>query len=179
MPIPQVDEPVEIRAYDARWAEVFRNEAMRLHAQLGSIAVGIEHIGSTAVPGLRGKPVVDIMIGVRARDLRIETVRPMLSDYDCFGEAGVPGRVYFGKRTPEGINVHIVEHSGTHWHDNLLLRDYLRAHPDEADRYGMAKEEIVGRGICTLVAYSEAKRGVIKELLSRAHSWALHGARSS
>jgi GrpB-like predicted nucleotidyltransferase (UPF0157 family) len=169
----QVDEPIEIQPYDPGWPEVFRSEALRIQSQLGNHAMAIEHIGSSAIPGLQGKPVVDIMVGVRSGDLRVDMLRSELNDYDSLGEAGVPGRLYFRKRGTEAVNVHVVEFLGTHWTDNLLLREYLLAHPDEAKRYGRTKIQIVNSGICRLLAYSQSKREIMEELLSNARTWRL------
>ena len=60
----RLDEPIAVEEYNPAWTSVFRAEALKLHSRLGNSALGVEHIGSTAVPGLRAKPVVDIMVGV-------------------------------------------------------------------------------------------------------------------
>ena len=109
----QLDEPIEIEAYNPALETVFLSAAKALRTRLGALALGIEHIGSTAVPGLRGKPVVDIM----------------------------------------------------------LLRDYLRTHPDEAERYGRMKDRIIEGGARTLLAYSGAKHETIQDLLANARAW--------
>jgi GrpB-like predicted nucleotidyltransferase (UPF0157 family) len=166
----QLDEPIEIVEYDPRWPEVFGSEAFKLRTQLGSHAEGIEHIGSTAVPGLRGKPVLDIMVG-HSPAIYPRLLRPMLYDYESLGEAGVPGRLYFRKRKPSAINLHVVTYRGQLWTDNLILRDYLRTHLDVAQRYGRAKDEILGRGIFTLLAYSQAKHVTMVDLLEHARTW--------
>jgi len=77
----KLDEPIQIADYDPRWPEVFGAEAARLLVRLTGVALGIEHIGSSAVPGLRGKPILDIMVGVEARHLNESLLRPMLDDY--------------------------------------------------------------------------------------------------
>ncbi len=166
-----LDEPVELEEYDPSWSEVFRAEALILHARLGNRAGGIEHIGSTAVPGLLAKPIIDIMLGVPVSILRDATIGSVLTDYEALGEAGIPGRLYFRKRMDHDSNLHVVEYKGLHWVNNLLLRDYLRAHVDEVERYSQIKRDIIGRGIHTLLAYSEAKSRFITDLLTRARGW--------
>ena len=167
----QLDEPIEIEAYNPAWADVFRSTAKDIRAQLGKRILAIEHIGSTAVPGLRGKPVVDVMIGVEHDILQEEVLHPALIGYESLGESGVPGRLYFRKRKPHAINLHGVEYQGTLWADNILLREYLRAHPAEAERYGRKKDGIFEAGARTLLAYSDAKRVTIQDLLVRARAW--------
>ena len=166
-----VDEPIEIVDYDPMWPEVFGAEAAKLRARLRGLAVGIEHIGSSAVPGLRGKPILDIMLGVESEYLDEGLLRPMLDEYESLGESGIAGRLYFRKRRPSAVNLHAVVYHGQYWADNVLLREYLCTYPDVAQRYGWVKDEIVGRGMTTLLAYSQAKHIVMVELLDRARAW--------
>jgi len=167
----QLDEPIEIEEYNPAREKVFRSAANEIRRRLGVLVLGIEHIGSTAVPGLRGKPVVDIMLGVGPGDLRLERLRPALDGYESLGEAGVPGRLYFRRRKSEAINVQAVEFGGMLWIDSVLLRDYLRAHPDEVQRYGRTKSNIIEGGTRTLLAYSRAKHEMIQDLLTHARAW--------
>jgi GrpB-like predicted nucleotidyltransferase (UPF0157 family) len=175
----QVDEPIEIQQYDPGWIEVYRSEALRIRSHHGIPSIAIEHIGSTAIPGLCGKPVVDIMVGVRLSDLPAETLCLAFNGYEFPGKAGVPGRLYFRKRGKEAVNVHVVDYQEKHWTDILLLRDYLLVHADEAERYGRTKVQIVSRGISTLPAYSEAKREIVEELLAKARAWRIRCATES
>ncbi len=169
-----LDEPVEIADFDPRRARAYRGERDRLRLAMGLTHLKYEHIGSTAVPGLAGKPIVDIMAGAppavwAARD----ELRPRLValGYEDLGEAGVPGRLYFTRRTPlRAFNVHLVEHDGPHWKANLAFRDFLRAHPDEAAAYARAKREAVAAGANTLVAYSAAKAAALDAILAKARS---------
>jgi len=167
----QLDEPIEIQPYDPVWIEVFRSESANLWARLRDQVIAIEHIGSTAIPGLRSKPVIDVMVGVEAIDLFPEVLAPLLDEYDSLGEAGVPGRLYFRKRKNEAINVHAVEYLGRHWVNNILVREYLLAHPHEAERYGRAKDRILAEGLRTLLAYSHAKQTIMAKLLTDARAW--------
>lgn len=166
-----LDEPIEIVAFNKSWGAIFRSAANELRSQLGSRALEIQHIGSTAVDGLRGKPVVDIMVGVAESDLDEEMLHRRLVGYQSFGEAGVPGRLYFRRREHAATNVHVVTYAGKLWRDNILLRDYLRAHSEEAVRYARAKDQIVEAGTHTLLAYSAAKHEIIQDLLAHAQAW--------
>src|SRR3954468_21930016 len=113
---PGIDEPVRLAPHDAAWRGAFETERARLAREIDLPPDSIEHIGSTAVPGLTAKPVIDMMLGVRslppARDLlsRLEIL-----GYEPLGEAGVPGRIYLRLRGGRDFNLHIVERGGPHW----------------------------------------------------------------
>jgi GrpB-like predicted nucleotidyltransferase (UPF0157 family) len=164
-----LDEPVHLESYDPAWEQGFRVEQKRLSRGLGVSARSIEHIGSTAVPGLLAKPIVDIMVGVIPFPPAAFWSKSIVAlGYESLGEAGVPGRLYFRKRGPLSSNLHVVERSGIHWVSNLALRDYLRRSPEAATRYASAKRAAIATGATTLLTYSEAKGSVVEELLRKA-----------
>ncbi len=164
-----LDEPVHLETYDPEWERAFQSEQQRLGHGLRLVADSIQHIGSTAIPGLAAKPIVDIMIGVSTFPPPAAWSKELaVLGYEALGEVGVPGRLYFRQRGHAAYNVHVVEHLGTHWASNLALRDYLRCSPEAAREYESAKRAALARGAATLLAYSEAKALVIEELLYRA-----------
>ncbi|HVT06944.1 MAG TPA: GrpB family protein [Polyangia bacterium] len=167
-----LDEPVEIANFDPRLARAYRGERDRLRLGLATASLKFEHIGSTAVPGLAGKPIVDLMLGASAPVWATrEELRPRVValGYEDLGEAGVPGRLYFRRRTAlRAFNVALVEEGGELWRANLAFRDYLRAHPDEAAAYANAKREAIAGGATTLLAYSAAKAAAIDAMLKKA-----------
>jgi GrpB-like predicted nucleotidyltransferase (UPF0157 family) len=167
--VSSVDEPVEIVAYDSDWPDWYRVEADRIMRRLGGLVVGIEHIGSTAVPTLASKPIIDIMLGVRRFD-NVELVVVGLPDLGYEDCGGASGRRYFRRRGERAFNLQIVEHSGELWITNLAFRDYLRHEPESARAYAEAKTE-AARTAPTLLAYSEAKRRGLEDLLERAREW--------
>jgi GrpB-like predicted nucleotidyltransferase (UPF0157 family) len=134
---------------------------------LGVHALDVEHIGSTAVPGLGSKPIVDIMVAVPALDLEAPNIAIATLGYESLGEAGVSGRRYFRKRAPQSFNVHFALLDGALWRANLALRDYLRSHPAAARVYE-AQKRAAARRAPTLLAYSALKATVIAKLLARA-----------
>lgn len=150
----------------------YRAERDRLRLGLATATLKFEHIGSTAVPGLAGKPVVDLMLGASpAVWAGLEEVRAKIValGYEDLGEAGVPGRIYFRRRTKlRAFNVALVKHDGPVWRDNVALRDYLRSHPEAAAKYAEAKRAAVAGGAKTLLAYSEAKGPVFAGLIQAA-----------
>lgn len=161
-----LDEPVTVARADSRWQQLALEEMARLRGALPDAR--LEHVGSTAVPGLDAKPVVDLLAGVA--DL---SSPPRLPDYESFGSAGVPGRLYFRKRNGTPFNLHVVERDGAWWRDAIALRDYLQAHPDEAAGYAAVKRAAVEAGAVTLLRYSDEKRAAVEALIERARRWAL------
>lgn len=167
-----LDEPIEILDYDPRRARAYRGERDRVRLALGLWLLKYEHVGATAVPGQAGTPIVDLMAGAQpdvwaAR----EELRPRLValGYEDLGEAGVPGRLYFRRRTPlRAFSLSLVEFEGERWKANLAFRDYLRAHPDEAAAFGNAKREAVASGASTFTAYAAAKAAATDAILKRA-----------
>ena len=167
-----VDELITVVPYNPQWSQLFSHEQQHLQEVLGNTVVDIQHVGSTAVPGLAAKPIVDILVGLRKLSLATEYLAVLETlGYEYLGEAGVPERLYFRKRHAHLFNLHLVQWGSEIWINNLLLRDFLRAHPQEANRYGQHKQELIKSGIVTLLAYSDRKAAVIADLLERARAW--------
>lgn len=130
----EVDEPVDVVEARPEWPQLFAAEAEAIRRALGTPAV--EHIGSTAVPGLAARPVTDIQVGVVGPPDAGMVSEPLAElGYGGWGEAGVPGRLYFRRRGAAAYTVHVVELGGGLWAANLAVRDHLRAHPSEAIEY--------------------------------------------
>jgi GrpB-like predicted nucleotidyltransferase (UPF0157 family) len=164
-----IDEDVHVVDPDPTWPAKFVHERARIAAALGDSAAHLEHIGSTAVPGLAAKPVVDMMLGVAAYPPPVPLIETITAlGYENVGEAGVPGRLYFRRRDTTSYNLHVVSYLGTHWRNNLQLRDYLAKSAVARARYAAVKIEAVRAGATRLIAYSEAKEGVVSELLAEA-----------
>jgi GrpB-like predicted nucleotidyltransferase (UPF0157 family) len=166
-----LDEPIHLEAYRAEWPVVFETERNRIVEALGVPLAVVQHIGSTAVVGLGGKPVLDILIGTSI----VPCPAPWTASlerlgYDAMGEAGIPGRWYFRHRVAPFRNAHVVELGGSHWIRNLAFRDYLQSSPGACLRYMGAKQLAVANGATSLVAYTRAKRSIIETLLAEALS---------
>jgi GrpB-like predicted nucleotidyltransferase (UPF0157 family) len=168
----ELDEPVHVQEWDRAWQASAAAIVVECRAALGEQALAVEHIGSTAVPGLAAKPVIDVLVGVRRG--RQTAVAEQLSahGWTLLGEAGVQGREYLRRRAGQHANVHVVEHGSALWRDNLALREYLRRDPDARQRYAAAKRQAV-REAPTLLAYSERKAAVVEGLLEEANQASL------
>jgi len=130
--------------YDPEWPSLFDAERDRLQTVLLSIPRGIEHYGSTAVPGLRAKPIIDILVGILPLDDWVRCKQPLESlGYDYSGHAGVPGHYIFGRGRDLSERthlVHIVEFGGPSWQSNLAFRDALRTNQNLREEYVAAKQ---------------------------------------
>lgn len=163
-----IDERVHVVEYDAVWPALFLSERERIAASLVISFEQLEHIGSTAVPGLAVKPIIDIMLGLSVWPPNELTKALGELGYTFFGEAGVPERLYFAHRGSTDFNLHLVHLYGRHWAANIALREYLRLHEKARRRYEQAKYLAIASGAITLLAYSQAKAQVIAALLQEA-----------
>ena len=166
-----LDERVTIYPADSEWPRWFEREAARLKSNLpGDLARDIQHIGSTAVPGLDAKPIIDVMIGLGDPARIAELIEGLgQAGYQSLGETGVAGRWYLRKRDPpQHYNIAVVAHDGGLWRLNLAIRDFLRADAEAARDYAAAKWRAVSDGADMLLAYSDAKRGIIEAIAAKA-----------
>ncbi len=162
-------DPIEIVAYDPTWPARFEQERQRLEHALGSAAVAIEHIGSTAVPGLIAKPVIDMLVGLRDYPLQPERVAAAERiGYVYRGEFGIPGRQYFRRGSPDAHHVHAVLHGGGHWLRHVAFRDWLREHGEDAAHYGELKLRLAAEHRDDRARYTESKAEFIEDVLGRA-----------
>jgi GrpB-like predicted nucleotidyltransferase (UPF0157 family) len=160
---------VELVEHDPSWSHLYEQEAAKLRGIFDGTLAGIEHIGSTAVPDLCAKPVVDVLIGVRELELTDEQIAAMGElGYAFLGEHGLPGRLFFRKE-PRTHHVHVVEHGGEHWERQLTFRDTLRADEEERKRYDAFKRRLAAEGHPREV-YTELKTPFIREVEARARA---------
>ena len=163
-----VDEPIEIVAFDPAWTEAAHAELRRLADVLSAWHVDLEHIGSTAVPGCAAKPIVDLLAGTRREERAPVAAAIEQAGYEHLGRAA-PGRIYLRRRGEGNFNVHVVELESELWRDNIVLRDYLRADSAARDEYARAKRH-AARANPMLLAYSRAKSPALTDLLHRARA---------
>ncbi len=160
---------VELVEHDPSWAKLFEQERDRLADVFAGKALGIEHIGSTSVPEICAKPIVDVLVGVPELELSKEQVESMEAlGYEFLGEYGLAGRLFFRKE-PRTHHVHVVEHGGHHWERQLTFRDALRTDAEERRRYDEFKRRLASEGHSREV-YTELKTPFIREVEARARA---------
>ena len=160
---------IVIVEYDPRWPAMYEAEKARIGAATGDLFLEFEHVGSTAVPGLPGKPVVDILGAVRALP-EVEAHLGALAELGYVQLPFLPGRLFFLRRgMPESYNIHGIPIAGFRGEQQLIFRDYLRSHPEVAAEYGRLKCEIVTR-IETYQQYMPAKAAFIQSVMERARA---------
>lgn len=160
---------VRLVPHDPRWAGLYREEAARLRAALGDLLVDVQHYGSTSIPGIRAKPILDILAGVR----RADDVLGRLPELEALGYehahwAGVPGHHVFGKGKPRTHLLHVVEHGGPDWRENLFFRDQLRARPELAAEYDALKRRLAQAHAADRPRYTAAKTDFIQRIRRQA-----------
>lgn len=165
---------MEVLDYDERWRDRFASYAVDIQRALGATALRVEHIGSTAVPGLAAKPVIDIQVSV-----------PDLSDLDAYRLAleslgflhrphpeDEEPREFFRPPGPRVVHVHVVEVESDVEREYLLHRDYLRSHEDVAWEYGELKKRLASELHDARQDYQWAKNPFLERMRSDAATWA-------
>ncbi len=167
-----------IADYNPQWPVLFEQEKAHLTEALGEHFFCIEHIGSTSVPGLGAKPIIDIMIAVRsleeADQFCIQPIVKMGYVYMQEFEQETPQRRFFRKTTAEGVrthHIHMVKLDSKWWRDHLLFRDYLRVHAEARRTYETYKRQLAEREWNESSDYSEAKTDFILKIMEEARAW--------
>jgi GrpB-like predicted nucleotidyltransferase (UPF0157 family) len=161
---------VALEPYSPEWPELFRREAERLRAALGDLATAIEHVGSTSVPGLDSKPLIDMAVAVRDWPAA-DRCRPLLQDlgYEYVPHASQVGRLFFALGTPtfRTHHLHLVLANDPQFRGWLLLRDRLRADPRLRDRYQRLKRALAARFPDRREEYTSRKSRFVEMVTNR------------
>ncbi|MDP8913554.1 MAG: GrpB family protein [Pseudomonadota bacterium] len=159
---------VRLAEPNVRWATLFADEAARLEAALQKYSAAIEHCGSTSVPGLPAKPILDILAGIGA-PIDVATIAEALAPlgYEHAPWAGVPGHEVFGKGEPRTHLLHVVPLHGNAWKRMLAFRDALRKDAALAADYALLKQELAVRYPQSRPAYTEGKSAFVETVLAR------------
>jgi GrpB-like predicted nucleotidyltransferase (UPF0157 family) len=168
------DPAVRIVDYDPAWSGIAAAEMARIEAALGEQVSRIDHVGSTAVPGMAAKPIVDLQVSVAGIEPAERYARPLEELGYLFAPDPVsPDLHFFGKpvERPRAFHLHVCAAGSGHEARHLALRDYLRARPGEALRYAEVKRELVADRPGDRLAYIEGKAGYVAALEQRALDW--------
>lgn len=160
--------------YDQNWPAMFEDERSRIKDALGPHALVIEHMGSTAVPGLPSKPIIDLLVGVpslgEAKQRCIKPLRALGYVYIPEYVSWLPGELFFRKGPPGPWthHVHLMESSHWRWDAFLVFRDYLRAHPEAAGAYAEIKLALASSSKEDIEAYRTGKHTFVEETTAKA-----------
>lgn len=163
---------VIIADYDPQWPALFAQEAEAIRQAVGDGLAAVEHVGSTSIPGLAAKPVIDILVGVTSPAAGAQAVPALEAlGYRYRGENGIPGRSYFCKglvRYRRTHHLHMVETDHEQWAPMLSFRDHLRAYPDDARRCEALKRDLAVQFPEDRRAYTSGKEDFVKAILEKA-----------
>jgi GrpB-like predicted nucleotidyltransferase (UPF0157 family) len=164
-----------IEPHRESWRRDFENEATLIRAALGLILKTLHHIGSTAVPGIHAKPIIDMLAEVESLE-SIDAHREGMEalGYEVMGEFGIPGRRYFRKDNGSGIRTHQIHAftSGSpHLVRHLAFRDYLRSHPGVAREYDALKLRLIVSCQGDVERYIEGKQDFVQQVEREAWAW--------
>jgi GrpB-like predicted nucleotidyltransferase (UPF0157 family) len=158
---------IEIVDYDARWPEMFERLRSRIWTALEDVALSVEHVGSTSVPGLSAKPIIDISIVVPERpDVQTAISRLATLGYVHKGDLGIKGRQAFAN--PDGLSAHnlyLCPRDSAALANHLAIRNYLRSHPEAAREYGELKRHLAERFPHDIDGYVDGKTTMLLTIL--------------
>jgi len=169
---------IEIMEYDPQWAKSFDEIKNALTNALGDLALRVEHVGSTAVPGLAAKPIIDIDVVIDSRDLLPKVIEALSGvGYSREGDLGIPGREAFKRSGPDvprdgpgrswpAHHLYICDKENRELQRHLAFRDFLRAHPEYAQRYAQLKRALAQSYADDRDAYTEGKTALVTEIMA-------------
>lgn len=174
--------------YNPAWPAVFADARARLEASIGQWAMAIEHVGSTAIPGIAAKPIIDIGVALNQLSDALRCITPLVkTGWECMGEFGIPDRIFFRKVTdspepgqsPDGVGrthqIHMYEQTHQQFINHLALRDYLRTNADARQEYEDLKRHLAEE-YADIEAYARGKSDIIRDILNRAREAGLEVA---
>jgi len=159
---------VHMVPHDPNWRQKFQQEAERVSAAAGSNVVAVHHVGSTAIPAIYAKPIIDLLLVVR--DLAaLDERQPMMEalGYEARGEYGIPGRRFFRRDNEHGDRthqIHAFEDGSPQIARHLAFRDYMIAHPEAAEAYSDLKRDLAAKYPEDIEAYMDGKDEFIQEI---------------
>ena len=161
---------VEVVPHDPNWRSAFESESKLIALALRDNVVAIHHIGSTAIPQIHAKPIVDMLVEVKDI-IKVDRHSSEMEalGYQAMGEFGISGRRYFRKGRTH--HIHSFEVGSPQIERHLAFRDYMISHPDDAQQYSELKRELANKYHDNIQAYMNGKDGFIKEIDLKAAKW--------
>jgi GrpB-like predicted nucleotidyltransferase (UPF0157 family) len=166
---------VKVVPYDGEWPKLYQSEVARLHNVIGREIVSAHHIGSTAIPKMSAKPIIDILLEVKSISKFDDYNDEMISlGYNPRGELGIPGRRYFSRDEPVDVRTHHVHafQSGDKGIErHLAFRDYMIAHSDAAREYAQLKKNLARAFPSDIAGYCDGKESFVDDMEKKAILW--------
>lgn len=162
---------VRLAPYAPEWQRCFEAEKTRLQAAIGQYVLDIQHVGSTSIPGMIAKPIIDIGIAVTSFEEARVCIQPIeLLGYEYRGDLKIPRRHYFVKGDPRTYHLHMNEIDSRDWENHVLFRDTLIQHPHLAAEYAVLKADLAQRHPTDRDAYLDGKAPFIERVLRMARA---------
>lgn len=166
---------VEVVPHNPNWRGAFENESKQVAVVLGSNVVAIHHIGSTSIPAIHAKPIIDMLVAVREiAKVDDQNLAMQAIGYEAKGEYGIPGRRYFRKHNEAGMRTHHIHLFTVHSAQierHLAFCDYMRFHPEDARKYSQLKQKLAMMYPNDIDGYVNGKDEFIKEIDKKAAAW--------
>ena len=163
---------VKVVPYDPSWQEAFANIRDMIQSYIGDLIVRIEHVGSTSVPGLSAKPVIDLDVVIESNDLLSEIVERLAKQgYQHQGNLGIEGREAFQRTVDDDhmtYHLYVCPQDSRELRRHILFRDYLRKHPEARDGYQALKVDLAEKYRYDIDTYCEMKTDFITGILVKA-----------
>jgi GrpB-like predicted nucleotidyltransferase (UPF0157 family) len=168
---------VEVVTYKKEWSKLFHDECQKLEDIFGPEMMNVYHIGSTAIPAIHAKPVIDILAVVKDVECVADFNKEMEElGYDAKGENGIAGRRFFRKGGDERTHhIHMFQKGHEEIARHLAFRDYLLSHPDVAQEYSRLKQRLAAEFPDDIKGYVNGKNDFIKKVDEKAKHWAKRG----
>lgn len=166
---------VEVVPHDPKWRDAFAEEKEQIWQVFGGDVVAIHHIGSTAIPSIYAKPIIDLLVEVKAI-AKIDRCNPSMValGYKAIGEFGIPGRRFFRKNSAAGVrthHVHTFEVDNPEVEKHLAFRDYMIVHSEDAQKYSALKRELAKNYPYDINSYMDGKHEFIQQMNAKAAKW--------
>jgi len=166
---------VEVVPHDPNWRSAFETESEQIALALRDNVVAIHHIGSTAIPQIHAKPIIDMLVEVKdITKIDVQSSALEALGYEAMGELGISGRRYFRKGNEAGIRTHHLhgfEVNSAQIERHLAFRDYMISHPEEAQQYSELKRDLANKYHDNIQGYMDGKDGFIKAMDLKAAKW--------
>ena len=162
---------VELKPYNPKWKELYVQESKIISSQISDFLVDIQHIGSTAIPGIMAKPIIDIAVAINSLENIGKIIEPLREiGFIYRGEQGIPDRHLFIKGGEEfrTHHMHVMHNSHYEWKKHILFRDYLINHPEEVKKYSELKKRLEKQFKEDRESYTESKSEFIEGILKKA-----------